>query len=424
MVRSDAPLLVSWREVAQREVSVSVMQGSLLISDRTWCGLARCDEFGVRIEGAIEPWSDSHDKARLLLVNDLGPIGWLILEPSEVNEKSVIDYLATLPRSEHRRTSLPDPPNGELTVAVCTRERPDSLRSCLERIRVGVANRYEVLVVDNAPVSDKTERVVEEFAQDGMRIRRVVERVPGLSRARNRALSEATTEFLAFTDDDTLPDIGWPTALLRGFSAGTNVALVTGIVPPAQIDTAAQALFDKKIKWSSKLSPETYSMAKRDEYSFPFPYSAGHFGAGANFAVRRKVISDLGGFDEALGAGTRTKGGEDTEMFVRVIRSGYELAYEPSAIVWHVHLREDDLLREHVFGYGKGVSAGVVSQFMHPGKIDMVRVCARGALNLSRERRAEVDYGMPRSHIALELWGVLCGPSAYLWERRRIAKAK
>ena len=31
-------------------------------------------------------------------------------------------------------------------------------------------------------------------------------------------------------------------------------------------------------------------------------------------------------------------------MFVRVIRSGYELAYEPSAIVWHVHLREDDLL--------------------------------------------------------------------------------
>ena len=69
------------------------MQGSLLISDRTWCGLARCDESGVRIEGAIEPWSDSYDKARLLLVNELGPIGWLVLEPADVNEKSVIDHL-------------------------------------------------------------------------------------------------------------------------------------------------------------------------------------------------------------------------------------------------------------------------------------------------------------------------------------------
>ncbi len=117
------------------------MQGSLLISDRTWCGLARCDESGVRIEGAIEPWSDSHDKARLLLVDELGPIGWLILEATDVNEQSVIDHLATLPSIEHRRTSLPDPPNGELTVAVCTRERPESLHCCLVRKRLGVANR-------------------------------------------------------------------------------------------------------------------------------------------------------------------------------------------------------------------------------------------------------------------------------------------
>jgi GT2 family glycosyltransferase len=251
-----------------------------------------------------------------------------------------------------------------------------------------------------------------------MRIRRVVEPTPGLSRARNRAIREATTEFVAYTDDDCRPDIEWSTELLRGFSTGTNVALVTGIVPPAQIETPAQALFEKKLKWSTNLLPETYSMANRDDYSFPFPYSAGHFGC--LFGVRRKVVSDLGGFDEALGAGTRTGGGEDTEMFVRVIRSGYELAYQPSAIVWHVHRREDDQLRKHLYGYGKGLSAGVFSEFLHPGKIDMIGGCIRGALNLSRERRAEVDDGTPRHHLALELAGVLCGPFAYLWERHLI----
>jgi GT2 family glycosyltransferase len=408
--------------IAHDEASVSGMQGSPLISDRTWCGLARCDMSGVVIEGALEPWSDSHDKAQLLLIDELGPIGWLILEPKDLNETSVTEHLKSLGSCD-RRQSLPELPNGELTIAVCTRERPESLRSCLERIRLGVDNRHEVLVVDNAPVSDGTERVVDELAQDGMRIRRVVEGAPGLSRARNLALREANTEYLAYTDDDTLPDVGWSTALLRGFSAGTNVALVTGIVPPAQIETRAQALFEKKLKWSTNLLPETYSMVKRDNYSFPFPYSAGHFGAGANFAVRRKTVSDLGGFDEALGAGTHTEGGEDTEMFVRIIRAGYELSYEPSAIVWHVHRREDDLLRKHLYGYGKGLSAGALSEFLHPGKIEMVRGCVRGALNLSRERRAEVDYGMPRHHLALELAGVLCGPFAYLWERRRTVKS-
>ena len=404
--------------IVQHKASVSVMQGSPRINDRTWCGLARCDESGIRIEGAVEPWSDSHDKAQLLVVDKLGPIGWLVLEPGDVNEKSVINYLESLPSREHRRQSLPDLPKGELTIAICTRERPESLRSCLERMRLGVANRHEVLVVDNAPVSDQTERVVEEFAQDGMRIRRVVEPTPGLSRARNRAIREATTEFVAYTDDDCRPDIEWSTELLRGFSSGTNVALVTGIVPPAQIETPAQALFEKKLKWSTNLLPETYSMANRDDYSFPFPYSAGHFGC--LFGVRRKVVSDLGGFDEALGAGTRTGGGEDTEMFVRVIRSGYELAYQPSAIVWHVHRREDDQLRKHLYGYGKGLSAGVFSEFLQPGKIDMIGGCIRGALNLSRERRAEVDDGTPRHHLALELAGVLCGPFAYLWERHLI----
>ena len=42
-------------------------------------------------------------------------------------------------------------------------------------------------------------------------------------------------------------------------------------------------------------------------------------GTGANFAVLRSAYDALGGFDEALGAGTLTRGGEDLDWFVRTL---------------------------------------------------------------------------------------------------------
>jgi GT2 family glycosyltransferase len=394
------------------------MPGSPLVTDRTWFGLARYDGSNVKIEGAIEPWDGLHDNARVIVIDKLGPICWLLLDPTDVNEAAVLERIRTI-RGMDERPPLPELPAGELSIAICTRERPDSLRSCLQRMHSALENRHDVLVVDNAPLSDKTKNIVDSFVASGMRVRRVVEKAPGLSRARNRALREVTTEYLAFTDDDARPDIGWATALLRGFSSTANVAVVTGIVPPAQIETVSQALFEKKLKWSTSLTMEAYSMSRRGDYSFPFPYSAGHFGTGANFAINRAIISGLGGFDEALGAGTRTEGGEDMEMFVRVLRRGYELVYQPSAIVWHVHRRDNDALRKVLFGYGKGLSAAAFSEFLQPGKVDMLFGSLRGAINLTKERRAEVESGTPRDHLALEAAGVLWGPPSYLWERFR-----
>ncbi len=336
----------------------------------------------------------------------------------------VLANLETL-RKEALVTKPPTQPIDELTIAVCTRERAESLRRCLERLRLSVDNRHEILVIDNAPETKETELVVESFATDGMRIRRVVENARGLSRARNRALEETTTKYLAYTDDDALPDCGWTDGLLRGFSRGSNVAVVTGIVPPAHIETRAQELFQQKVKWSRSLAPETYSMRQQKEhpYPFPFPFSAGHFGTGANFAVDRKAIRDLGGFDEALGAGTRTQGGEDMEMFVRSLRRGFELVYEPSAIVWHVHRREEHALRSLLFGYGKGLSAAAVSEFLHPGKIAMVRGTLKGAVNLAKERRTEAEHGAPHGYFLMEVAGILVGPFAYITERYRGPKS-
>ena len=363
----------------------------------------------------METWSGRHDHAQILIVDENGPIDWLLLGPEDSGEECVAKHLAQLDGS-NARPALQALPTGDLTIAICTRERPNYLRACLERIYRS-RPPYPVLVVDNAPRSDATERVVDLFTDRGMDICRVVEHRAGLSRARNCALTSATTDYVAFTDDDALADVQWPGTLHRGFSAGESVAVVTGIVPPAQIETKAQALFEKKLKWSNNLTPETFSLARHQTYPWAFPYSAGNLGTGANFAVDRKVVLDLGGFDEALGAGTRSRGGEDMEIFVRVLRAGYELRFQPSAIVWHMHISNAWALRKILFGYGKGLSAVACSEFLQPGKLQMIRGTLKGALSLAHDRQSELEYGMPWTHILLEIAGIACGPFAYALDR-------
>ena len=166
------------------------MPGSPEITDRTWFGIARCVDGGVAIEGAVETWSGRHDHAQILIVDENGPIDWLLLGPEDSGEECVAKHLAQLDGS-NARPALQGLPTGDLTIAICTRERPNYLRACLERIYRS-RPPYPVLVVDNAPRSDATERVVDLFTDRGMDICRVVEHRAGLSRARNCALTSAT----------------------------------------------------------------------------------------------------------------------------------------------------------------------------------------------------------------------------------------
>jgi GT2 family glycosyltransferase len=392
------------------------MPSSPNVGDRTWFGIARPSEHGIVLEGALGPWTREYDLAQILLSPDQGAMEWMSLGQADMEASDLLFRLeARTPKRGTQRTanSLP----GDLCVAICSRERPGSLRECLERFRSHPSHPSEILVVDNAPQSNATESVVNDMAAMGLNVRRVVEPLPGLARARNLALRSTDAEFVAFTDDDARPDRSWSRQLHSGFSAGSNVAVVTGLVPPATIETPAQALMEKKLKWSTNLVPETFDLAAEKVYPWPFPYSAGHLGAGANFAMRRAAGLELGGFDEALGAGTRTESGEDNEMFVRILRGGFQLRYEPSAIVWHLHRREDRELRRLLFGYGKGLSAAAVREFMEPGKMHMLLGTWRGARNLLKDRQTEMDYGMPRSHLALEVAGVALGPLAYVAER-------
>ena len=267
---------------------------------------------------------------------------WEELAPA-INAQRVRAGLAALdalpidgiPIAPELTEELSDPPM--VSVVVCTKDRPDSLVSVLRGLTALHYEPYEIVVVDNAPSSEATEQaVLREFGEDP-RVRYVRERRLGLSSARNRGLAEATADIVAFTDDDVRVDPWWLDGIVRGFRAAPDVGGVTGLIATAEIENAEQLYFHLREQWGTNCERRVYDLAEHRDDSPLYPYSIGMVGAGANFAISRAVIKEIGGFNEALGAGAPAGGGEDLNMFMRILLSGHSIVYEPSAIVSHVH---------------------------------------------------------------------------------------
>jgi len=248
--------------------------------------------------------------------------------------------------------------------------------------------------------------------------------VPGLSAARNRGLGEASAQYVAFTDDDVHVDSWWLEGIVAGFARDPLAGCVTGLVPPAELDDPAQQFFDRRYSWASHLEPRVFDMSGRGDDSPLYPYSAGIFGTGANFAIDRELFKGLGGFDEALGAGSPAGGGEDLDAFVRVLRAGRSLVYEPSAIVWHVHRADEQALRRQLFYYGVGLTA-YLTKYVLNGRT-VWQIVARLPAGARRGRRmwspTQIGEPAPRILVLAEVAGMFAGPFAYLRGRLRLSR--
>jgi GT2 family glycosyltransferase len=297
------------------------------------------------------------------------------------------------------------------TVAICTRERPEDLRRALAAASALEGEGHDLLVVDNAPVSDATRRVVQEFP----RVRYVCEPARGLNAARNRALREARGDVVAFTDDDASPEPAWLKSLLANFG-DPRVLCVTGLTLPIELETEAQELFERHCPFARGFRRRVFD-GHRDN-----PLHVGPVGAGANMALRKAVLARVGVFDERLDGGMPTRSGGDHEMFARILRAGYRIVYDPAAVSWHRHRRSMEELIDTVYGYGVGVYAMWTGMLLERHELGALKLAwawfRHGQLPaLLRARRKQIN---PREAdlVRAELRGCLHGPRAWFAARR------
>jgi GT2 family glycosyltransferase len=187
-------------------------------------------------------------------------------------------------------------------VIIPTCGRPDLLARCLERLAPGAqtlsADRYEVIVSDDGVPT------VEGFLAEKYPWARWC---PGPRRGpaanRNAGAREARGEWLAFTDDDCLPDPGW----LAGFVAATH--------PGCQV-------YEGKTTCEGGVPSPLYHA--------PVNLSGGYLWS-CNMLIRRSTFEELGGFDEEF----RYPAMEDVDLRERLVREGHHFEFVPEAMVDH-----------------------------------------------------------------------------------------
>ena len=307
------------------------------------------------------------------------------------------------------------PPSVSVVIPTCA----DAV--VLERTIASVlSTRYEpmeVLVVENRPPAASTRRVVEEVFGRGP-VRYIEEPRRGASWARNAGLARASGEVIAFTDDDVVVDIDWIEVAIAAFRETPNAACVTGRILPLARGTRPQVLFHQLTTFDKGSERQVFRLPESRGVHPLFPYVAGHIGSGANIFIRRDVALQMGGFDPNLGPGTPALGGEDLDLFIRLVHAGHTIVYSPGVTLMHDD--PDDLaeLRRHAYRYGVGVTAMLAKQLLRgPAPVKFLRSVPAGiryVRNPNSRKNVMKCRDYPPALERLERAGMLLGPAAYL----------
>jgi GT2 family glycosyltransferase len=198
---------------------------------------------------------------------------------------------------------------------------------------------WELLIVNNNS-TDHTDDVIGEYV-GRLPIRREFESRGGRSNALNRAIDVAKGDYIVWIDDDVLVDPGLLTAYATAFRRWPEAAVFGGRIKPKY-----EASVEKWVLESEAVLGGPYAI--RDFRDHVYPLSAddeGHFPYGANWAFRA-IEQRAFRYDPNLGpVPNRVRVQEDTDLMIRLLRSGATGYWIPEAIVEHCIGRDRQTVR-------------------------------------------------------------------------------
>lgn len=210
-----------------------------------------------------------------------------------------------------------------VSVVIPTFNRKSQLADCLQSVLAQHFEDYEVIVVDDGSTDD-TEGLVRNIALSArVPVRYVRNEHRGPAAARNLGISKAAGEFIFFIDDDCIVPNDWIKRMIRGFEKYPNVAGVGGGQQPSD-EAISRFLFARYEVYVNQMNGVvTWEILG----GLDCPV-----GGATNMCYKRKVLEEVGGFDEFFTG----PGGEDADLKRRIADRGYQFLYLPIMVI-HNH---------------------------------------------------------------------------------------
>lgn len=203
-----------------------------------------------------------------------------------------------------------------VTIIIPTKNSGDYLENCLKSIENlnYPKKNLEVIVVDGYS-KDNTCKIAEKY---GCKI--VYENVGTRAGACNLAIADVSNEYVAFTDADCVVPKDWLENLVKHFE-DVYVASVGGPNLTPEDDTEFAKCAGEVLEFLSKPGARYGFNADTVQETFHNP--------SCNVAYVRRVLEEVGGFDEALVTC------EDEELDYRIRDRGFKIIYTSDARVFH-----------------------------------------------------------------------------------------
>lgn len=242
-----------------------------------------------------------------------------------------------------------------VSVVICafSDERWNDLRAAVESVRRQEPPPSEiVLVIDH---NEELRARAESAFADAIVVSNTGRQ--GLSDARNAGVGVASSDVIAFLDDDAVAAPGWLRALVNGYASRADVIGVGGAALPAW-DVGRPAWFPEEFDWVVGCSYRGLPVTLAPIRNF----------LGCNMSFRREAFELVGGFHTDVGrVGDRPVGGEETELCIRLSQRARTavLLYQPEAVVHHrVPTARAGWRYFRRRCYAEGVSKAVVSRLV------------------------------------------------------------
>ena len=228
----------------------------------------------------------------------------------------------------------------KLSLIICTYNRCNLLKGCIESILFQLKEETELIIIDNNS-KDLTEKITKQFCRKNTNIKYFEETKKGLSHARNRGVVEAKSDWVLFLDDDVI--------VFEDF-----VERAIWLVNQNYYDCVGGNYLGyakKRPKWLPS-SFESYNgqITELSKCNYNDPI-------GCNVLFRKEAIINVGLFDPNYGMkGKKIGYGDETDLQFRMEQIGYKIGFDPYLKVNHLIRDEKMKLRWHLtssFARGK-----------------------------------------------------------------------
>ena len=225
----------------------------------------------------------------------------------------------------------------KVSVVICTYNRSDILKECLQSLvnQTIDSSFFEVIIVDNNSTDD-TQNTIFPFTSKHAHFKSIFEETIGLSHARNSGFKAAKTDWISYIDDDAKVQPNY-------------IERILWIIENYDFDCFGGMFyawyFYGKPKWLTK---EFGNMTFLRDGIGLIDGTKGWL-CGGNFAFKKEVLIEIGGFDNNFGmSGNKLGYGEDDYIQQVLIDKTYKIGFDPDLVVYHAVLPHKFKLSWHL----------------------------------------------------------------------------